>query len=391
MWFQSNISGAMVLSAGGLHDFWRSFNRYLRFKAPSYNSAKFMDTMTKPTHQKTTDTLRQALATLAALMDRTINEVNVLDAEIQDGIRSAVQETQDSLQKQAYERQQLAIEEAVQKTRALVSEEFFEEMQRLTDECTRANALVEKAKEDHLQEMVDTEEAAAVALERQVARAVERVKSELTGEIESLKSELERANQLLTESKAEFRRASTEKESALKDAADKLRGELELSITSGERTKRLLTEAELTNSRLLLDAQQAAESVAAAHRNELADAVDRVRTELTEERDRLSRQLDELLHSAAQWDSERDRLKEEARVAAAAKDKAMAEAKVSVQSTVANESLQTEVHRVEESIRTISAIIDAPESELSLVIRKNVERAELEAYLKGIKFAVTGK
>jgi hypothetical protein len=350
-----------------------------------------MDTMTKPTHQKTTDTLRQALATLAALMDRTINEVNVLDAEIQDGIRSAVQETQDSLQKQAYERQQLAIEEAVHKTRALVSEEFFEEMQRLTDECTRANALVEKAKEDHLQEMVDTEEAAAVALERQVARAVERVKTELTGEIESLKSELERANQLLAESKAEFRRASTEKESALKDAADKLRGELELSITSGERTKRLLAEAELTNSRLLLDAQQAAESVAAAHRNELADAVDRVRTELTEERDRLSRQLDELLHSAAQWDSERDRLKEEARAAAAAKDKAMAEAKVSVQSTVANESLQAEVHRVEESIRTISAIIDAPETELSLVIRKNVERAELEAYLKGIKFAVTGK
>jgi len=347
--------------------------------------------MTKSTHQKTTDTLRQALATLAALMDRTINEVNVLDAEIQDGIRTAVQESQDSLQKQAYERQQVAIEEAVQKTRALVSEEFFEEMQRLTDECTRANELVEKTKEEHLQELVDTEEAAAVALERQVARAVERVKNELTGEIESLKSELERANQLLVESKAEFRRAATEKESALKDAADKLRGELELSITTGEKTKRLLAEAELTNSRLLQDAHQAAESVAAAHKSEMADAVDRVRTELTEERDRLNRQLDELLHSAAKWDSERERFKQEIQVANTAKDKATADAKVSVQSTVANESLQAEVHRVEESIRTISAIIDAPETELSLVIRKNVERAELEAFLKGIKFAVTGK
>jgi len=347
--------------------------------------------MTKSTHQKTTDTLRQALATLAALMDRTINEVNVLDAEIQDGIRTAVQESQDSLQKQAYERQQVAIEEAVQKTRALVSEEFFEEMQRLTDECTRANELVEKTKEEHLQELVDTEEAAAVALERQVARAVERVKNELTGEIESLKSELERANQLLVESKAEFRRAATEKESALKDAADKLRGELELSITTGEKTKRLLAEAELTNSRLLQDAHQAAESVAAAHKSEMADAVDRVRTELTEERDRLNRQLDELLHSAANWDSERERFKQEIQVANTAKDKATADAKVSVQSTVANESLQAEVHRVEESIRTISAIIDAPETELSLVIRKNVERAELEAFLKGIKFAVTGK
>jgi len=350
-----------------------------------------MDTIAKPTHKKTTNTLRQALATLAALMDRTINEVNVLDTEIQDGIRNAVQETQESLQKQSYERQQLAIEEAVQKTRALVSEEFFEEMQRLTDECARATALVEKSREEHLKEMTETEEAAAVALERQVARSVERVKTELTGEIESLKSELERANQMLSESKAEFRRAATEKESALKDAADKLRGDLELSITSGERTKRLLAEAELTNTRLLQDAQQAAESVAAAHRNELEDAVDRVRTELTEERDRLNRQLDELLHSAAQWDSEREQLKEETRTAVAAKDKAMSEAKGSGHSSAPNESLQSEVHRVEESIRSISAIIDAPETELSLVIRKNVERAELEAYLKGIKFAVTGK
>jgi len=347
--------------------------------------------MTKPSYQKTTDTLRQALATLAALMDRTINEVNVLDTEIQDGVRNAVEDAQEAFQTQAYERQQGAVEEAVQKTRALVSEEFFEEMQRLTDEVARANAAVEKAREEHLQEMVDTEEAAAVALERQVSRAVERAKADLTGEIESLQSELDRANQLLAESKAEFRRASTEKESALKDAADKIRSELELSITAGEKTKRLLAEAELTNTRILQDAQQAAESVAVAHKSDMADAVDRVRTELTEERDKLSRQLDELLHSAAKWDSERDQLKEEARQAAVAKDKALAEAKGSGPGVVANETLQAEVHRVEESIRTISAIIDAPETELSIVIRKNVERAELEAYLKGIKYAVTGK
>jgi len=381
----------MAPNAAGRPDFWWPFNPYLRFKAPSYTSTKFMETMTKPSHQKTTDTLRQALATLAALMDRTINEVNVLDTEIQDGMRSAIQETQESVQKQANERQMAAVEEAVQKTRTLVSEEFFEEMQRLTDEAAKANAQVEKTKEAHLQEMVDTEEAAAVALERQVARAVERIRAELTGEIESLKSELERANQLQAESKAEFRRASTEKESALKDAADKLRSELEVSITSGERTKRLLAEAELQNSRLLQDAQQAADSVAAAHKNEIADAVERVRAELTEDRDRLSRQLDELLHTAAQWDSERDRYKEEIRQATTARDQAMTDAKSCAQCSVASESLQAEVHRVEESIRSISAIIDAPETELSIVIRKNVERAELEAYLKGIKFAVTGK
>jgi hypothetical protein len=352
-----------------------------------------METMTKPVQQRTTDTLRQALATLAALTDRTINEVNVLDAEIQDDIRQAVQESQEALQKQAYDRQQVAIEEAVQKTRTLVSEEFFQEMQSLTDEVAQAKASVVAAQEDHLREMIETEEAAAIALERQVARAVERVRSELSTENEGLRSDLERANQFLTESKAEFHRVASEKESALKEVADRLRAELEQSVSNAERTKRLLAEAESANSRIVLDAQQAAESVAAAHKSELVDAEDRVRAELTEDRDRLSRQLDDLLHAAAKWDSERERLQSEVKIATAAKDQAIAAAKVEVsaKSMVASETLQTEVSRVEDSIRAISAIIDAPETELSIVIRKNVERAELEAYLKGIRYVVTGK
>lgn len=349
--------------------------------------------MTKPVQQRTTDTLRQALATLAALTDRTINEVNALDAEIQDDIRHAVQEAQESLQKQSFDRQQIAIEEAVQKTRTLVAEEFFGEMQRLTDEVNRANAQVETSKEQHQRELVDTEEAAAIALERQVARAVERVRSEMSGESTGLKSELERAHQLLAESKTEFHRVANETEIALKDVADRLRSELEQAIAAGERTRRQLAETEAANARMVLDSQQTADSVAAAHKSELADAVERVRTELTEERDRLSRQLDDLLHAAAQWDSERERLQSEIRIATAAKDQAIVAAKVEVsaRSVVASESLQTEVGRVEESIRTISAVIDAPETELSIVIRKNVERAELEAYLKGIRFVVTGK
>src|SRR6185295_3508215 len=251
----------------------------------------------------------------------------------------------------------------------------------------------ETSKEQHQRELVDTEEAAAIALERQVARAVERVRSEMSGESTGLKSELERAHQLLAESKTEFHRVANETEIALKDVADRLRSELEQAIAAGERTRRQLAETEAANARMVLDSQQTADSVAAAHKSELADAVERVRTELTEERDRLSRQLDDLLHAAAQWDSERERLQSEIRIATAAKDQAIVAAKVEVsaRSVVASESLQTEVGRVEESIRTISAVIDAPETELSIVIRKNVERAELEAYLKGIRFVVTGK
>jgi len=349
--------------------------------------------MTKPAQPRTTDTLRQALGTLAALMDRTINEVNVLDTEIQEGIRQAVGHTTETLGREAEERQNAAVEEAVKRTRTLVGDEFFDEMQRLTNEAAKAKELLTKAIEEHERNLTETQDAAAIALERQVSRAVERIRSELNIEITGLKSELERAGQLLAESKAEFHRVGSEKESALKDAADKLRDELEKSIAAAERNKNLLAEAELRNSRILTEAQEAAESVATSHKSEVADATARVRAELTEERDRLNRQLDELLHSAAKWDSEREHLQEELKRAAAEKEVALSTAKkeVAVSHSVATEQVKSEVSKVEESIQSISAIIDAPETELSLVIRKNVERAELEAYLRGIRFALSGK
>jgi hypothetical protein len=351
-----------------------------------------METATKHGQLKTTDTLRQALSTLAALMDRTLNEVSVLDTEIQEAIRKAVSETQETLQKQATERMQLAVEEAVLKTRTSLTEEHRRELQRQVDETTRANEVLNKLRDEHAKEMAGTEEAAALALERQVARAVDRVRSDLESEIGSLKSEIERANQTIAESKSEFHRAATEKESLLKDAADKLRKELEQSISNHDRTKHLLAEAELANSRVVLEAHQNAETVATAHQRELEESVERVRSELTEERDRVVRQLDELLHSAAQWDAERASLKAELKRVLAESEQAMVTARkeAASHSSVSSDTLKTEVRRVEESIQSISAIIDAPETELSIVIRKNVERAELEAYLKGIRF-VSGK
>jgi hypothetical protein len=369
------------------------FKQRLRFEAPRYNSTKFMETAIKTGQLKTTDTLRQALSTLAALMDRTLNEVSVLDTEIQDAIGKAVSEAQETLQKQAADRLQYAVEEAEQKTRAALSEEHRREVQRHVEETARAHDAVSKLREEHAKEMSETEEAAAIALERQAARAVERVRSDLEAEIASLKSELERANQAISESKAEFHRVATEKESLLKDGADKLRKELEQAISNHDRTKHLLAEAELANSRVILEAHQTAESVATAHQRELDESVERVRSELTEERDRVVRQLDELLHSAAQWDAERASLKAELKRVLAESEQAMVSARkeAASQSSVSSESLKNEVRRVEESIHNISAIIDAPETELSLVIRKNVERAELEAYLKGIKFVVSGK
>ena len=51
-------------------------------------------------------------------------------------------------------------------------------------------------------------------------------------------------------------------------------------------------------------------------------------------------------------------------------------------------AIKAEVVRVETSINEIVQIIDNQETELSTIIRKNVEKAELDAYLRGILFAL---
>jgi hypothetical protein len=50
--------------------------------------------------------------------------------------------------------------------------------------------------------------------------------------------------------------------------------------------------------------------------------------------------------------------------------------------------IDSEVERIQGMIAGIARVIDDPETELSTVIRKNVERAELDAYLKGILFSL---
>ena len=52
--------------------------------------------------------------------------------------------------------------------------------------------------------------------------------------------------------------------------------------------------------------------------------------------------------------------------------------------------IAAEVAKVEAKIQQIISLIDDPETELSTVIRKNVEKAELDAYLKGILFSLGG-
>ena len=53
--------------------------------------------------------------------------------------------------------------------------------------------------------------------------------------------------------------------------------------------------------------------------------------------------------------------------------------------------IREEVVRVEASLHAIIKAIEDPSAELSFVVRKNVERAQLDSYLQGLRFATGGK
>lgn len=127
-------------------------------------------------------------------------------------------------------------------------------------------------------------------------------------------------------------------------------------------------------------------------------------SEWEEERARLNSELTKVAQAAVQWEAERARLNGEIerlarleaaaqveveRVQASLKESALA-AQTAVTMPMNHEALTAEIDRVSVIIRELSAVIEDPTIELSLIIRKNVERAELESYVKGIRFALKG-
>jgi hypothetical protein len=120
------------------------------------------------------------------------------------------------------------------------------------------------------------------------------------------------------------------------------------------------------------------------------------------ERTRLNNEINRLTQTATQWETERARLTTElerlARVQAATQaeaEKAFAAAKaatvsVAKLSTSDAATITKEMERIDGLVKEVTALIEDPTTELSTVIRKNVERAELESYLKGLRFALNG-
>jgi hypothetical protein len=313
-----------------------------------------METFSK-TELRAKDRLGQTVSALAKLLDRTMNDIQMLESEFEQQIAQTISETEASVERRAAERLHLAVEEAQQSARSSVREaleaQFREETAvaveavrkklaaenaqleqeisrlrqtgadweveraRLTTESQRANQLLDQTRQDHSRNLAETDEAAALALERQISTAVDRVRSELTArwnaERAYIVAERNRAQQRLAESSTDYEQ-------------------------------------------------------------QLANSLDILRSKLTDERDELRRELDKTTQQLAQMHSEQNRTREE-------RD----------HPPVANvETLRAEISRVEDLIQALSEDIENPETELSAVIRKNAERAELESYLRGLRFSI---
>jgi hypothetical protein len=222
-----------------------------------------METAAKATQQagRSTDRVLEALATLAALLDRTMSEVKALDGDYQIRMMEAVHKTEESLQAQA-------------------------------------TKLVEQARNEVRDELT------------------QKFDTELKAAMESLRSEFH-----------------TERE-------------------------RLGFETEAEREKFNKEISQHVSTV----------------SELQTEKSKLVAELQGVKEAS---EAEVKRVKAEAEAAVAA----------AVSSAIPLQSAGDEIARVEAKLAAVIQLVEDPSTELSVVIRKNVEKLELEAYLKGLRFA----
>ena len=215
------------------------------------------------------------------------------------------------------------------------AEQLVEEYEQQAAEREQTNKLLSEAVEKQRSSLLENEQIAAETMEREIAAAVQKVRDELKGEEDRMREEWD----------SELSRLADENSNTLEDR------------------KRLQEELERVKSTAAQGGQ---------------------------ERDRLQEELERVKSTAAQREQERDRLQEDLDQAM----QALNEAKSSEGHESGNIDLDVvreEVARVETSLQTIIKAIEDPSAELSFVVRKNVERAQLDSYLQGLRFATGTK
>ena len=318
-----------------------------------------METAAKP--QKTsrsTDRLLEALSTLAALLDRTIHEVKSVDEDFQARLLKTVHDTETSLQSQAAEHLERAVADTREQIRQELTASFTAQIDAVRaefeTECDRLNRELNRT----------TEATALIESERQWFSA----------ELDSTREECDRLNR-------EVNRAA-ETAAPLESERQRLNSELEVAREECQRANRELKRATEAAALIDLDRQRLSAELDAAR-----EECDRLNRELNRAAEANALLESERLRLSAELDRERENAQaqiEKARAAAAAGPAPAPSPNGSGNPT----AIKEEITRTETRLREIVALIDNPSTELSSVIRKNVERSELVSYLKGIRFAL---
>jgi len=377
----------------------------------------------------------------------------------------------------ALERQISSAVEKVRRELAAENEKLRSELRESTRaaETWTAERSRLQAESDHTAQLLSgSDEAAAIALERQVSTAVERARADLSAKLEAQKKEHERAlaeiegtrsgkfHKEMTAVVASVRQELEAEAGKLRKEIEGLKGErdqaqMQLADLRNEHShcqgsgdaaamermqselervreqlahakemvaeyEQLAAEREQTNKLLTetLEKQRGSQlqndqTASEARNREIAAAVQKVRDEMKAEGERVRQEWDTELSRLADESStmvdEKNRLQEDLERASKAATqreeqlhqlqqdldnarRALAETQTNGSSgngDVDVDVIREEVVRVEASLHAIIKAIEDPSAELSFVVRKNVERAQLDSYLQGLRFATGGK
>ena len=117
----------------------------------------------------------------------------------------------------------------------------------------------------------------------------------------------------------------------------------------------------------------------------MSETRERVSSEVV---DQLRRQYEQRLQEAIQQKTQLAQELQNASALLEAERTRLSAAQADNQSGLDTEAIKAEIGRVEAHINEIVALFDDPNTDLSTVIRKNVEKSELDAYLKGMLFSL---
>jgi len=215
---------------------------------------------------------------------------------------------------------------------------------------------------------VDHNETARVQSELERVREQLSNAEQLVAEYEQLAAEREQTNKLLTETLEKQRGSKQEDDQAAVEAKNR-------EIAAAIQKVRDEMKAEADRMRQEWDA-------------EFSKLVDESSSAL-DERNRLQKELERASTLAAQREQERDQLQRD--LATAKQAIADGGSAGDGNGPINLEIVREEAARVEASLQAIIKAIDDPSAELSFVVRKNVERAQLDSYLQGLRFAAGGK